>query len=329
MQVVSLLEKLLVCARARVLRRRHAGLAFMGAVGAEIPRFPVVDVRTRFVKNDSRIGPNAAGEPVVKASSEHRPFAAIGMADNANPFWVHLRQRGESVAAMGRDAGEERQRLAVRLAGRGTARVAAGRSDRQGDKTPLRQLVGEVAKFVGAQSDARLRFVVGNENGGEWPAALGHEQVPFRGLPWRNLNAHAMLYEILPVRCGEMLNLWFFDQGRPRPHEFVPVSPDFFAAFGPIRSALYRPSVVELQRRLKPPKIVGKLRRWCEEGSNLFPRRVRVGCQTLSKRRQSRPDNRKDHCEDRAFRFANHWPARLSAFVSVRVIVVKVFSEAQ
>ena len=210
----------------------------------------------------------------------------------------------------GRDAGEERQRLAVRLIRRGLARVAAGRSNRQGDKTPLRQLVREIAEFVGAQSDARLRFVVGNENGGERPLARRNEQVTFRSLAWRDLNAHAVLCEILPVRCGEILDLWLFDQRRPRAHDLVPVAQDFFAAFGPIRSALYRPSVVELQRRLKPPKIVGKLRRWGEEGSNLFPRRVRVGCQTLSQRRQSRPDDRKDCREDRAFHFANHWCTR-------------------
>src|SRR6266581_1232699 len=136
----------------------------------------------------------------------------------------------------GRDAGEERQRLAGRLASRGFARVAAGRSNRQGDKTPLRQLEREVAKFVGAQSDARLRLIVRNENGGEWPSALRNEQITFLSLAWGDLNAHAMLGEILPVRCSEILDFWLFDQGRPRAHDLAPVTEDFFSAFGPIRS---------------------------------------------------------------------------------------------
>src|SRR5213075_1944700 len=98
--------------------------------------------------------------------------------------------RGERIAAMGRDAGEERQRLTGHVAPGGFARVAARRSNRESDKAPLRQLVSKVTIPVGTQSDARFRLVVRNEHGEEWSFALRDEQETFRGLTRGNLNSH-------------------------------------------------------------------------------------------------------------------------------------------
>ena len=72
-------------------------------------------------------------------------FCSEFCADDADAVGVHLGHIGEDVGAIRSDVGEEGKRLGGDLAELWLASIAAGRADGEADKTPLGELVGEVA----------------------------------------------------------------------------------------------------------------------------------------------------------------------------------------
>src|SRR6185295_14720130 len=153
-----------------------AGLSLLAGFISEIPRFPVVHVRAAFIKNNSGIGPDAAGELLVQTGREHRPLAAVGMADDADALRVNLWQRRERVAAVRGNIREKRKWLARDLAGVRLAGVAAGRTDRERHETASSQLITEVTQPVRAQTDACLGLVIRHEHGGKRSFTLRLQQ---------------------------------------------------------------------------------------------------------------------------------------------------------
>src|SRR5207247_642628 len=69
---------------------------------AQIPDIPVIDAAIRvlfatvaLVEHDAGVGPDCAGELVVKAGGKHRPLAAEGVADDADASRIHLGSPGQ------------------------------------------------------------------------------------------------------------------------------------------------------------------------------------------------------------------------------------------
>ena len=74
-------------------------------------RLPVIHVRILFVEHDAGIGPDGRGELVVEAGGEHRPLAAVGEADDADPRRIDLRHAGQGSVTVGSRVGQQGERL--------------------------------------------------------------------------------------------------------------------------------------------------------------------------------------------------------------------------
>src|SRR6185295_5885141 len=90
-----------------IIGGNDAGFAREAGVFSKIPWLPIVHIGTGFIENDSRIGPDAAGEAFIETRGKHGPFAAVRMTDNANTFRIDLRQIRQSEATIGGDVSEE------------------------------------------------------------------------------------------------------------------------------------------------------------------------------------------------------------------------------
>src|SRR5262249_48550276 len=115
-QVAAGFDHLLVGAGAWIIVIGNAGLVTtLCGIVANIPSLPVVDVAALLVKNDAAVAPNSTSELVEQARSEHGPFAAVRMADDADAIGVDLRQVGKRLIAIGRFIGVIRQGLQRRF----------------------------------------------------------------------------------------------------------------------------------------------------------------------------------------------------------------------
>ena len=106
-EIVALRDEFRVGTGAWGGRGNEATRACRGGVEAEIPRLLIVDARARFVEDDAGIGPDGAGEFVVKASGKQRPLAAVGMADETDARGINLGQASEGGMGVGGDVGEK------------------------------------------------------------------------------------------------------------------------------------------------------------------------------------------------------------------------------
>ena len=85
----------------------EAAFASERGVEAEIPRLLIVDTGAGLVEDDAGVGPDGAGEFIGEARGEERPFAAVGVADDADAGGIDGGQAGEGGVGIGGEIGEE------------------------------------------------------------------------------------------------------------------------------------------------------------------------------------------------------------------------------
>ena len=114
------------------------------------------------------------------------------MADNADFRGVHFRQIGEEIGADRPDIGEIHQRLALDVGHLRFTRVAAGRTDHQGDKTTVGEGLRHVAEGM---SVGGSRFAVGGEDKhrGMRAGSLGNPQAGEDRLSRGDIDSQALL----------------------------------------------------------------------------------------------------------------------------------------
>src|SRR3954469_16745623 len=114
MQIVTRLDQNFIGSRSWICRRGHARLARHFRIESQIPWFPVIHIRTRFVPDDPGIAPNSTGEFLVETRTEHGPLAAIGMAQYSDAIRVHVWNFRQDGMAICRDIPKKGKWLAPR-----------------------------------------------------------------------------------------------------------------------------------------------------------------------------------------------------------------------
>ena len=90
-KVATRFHERLIHAGPGVFCGRHTRFAlFFARLQAEIPRLPIIDVGPRLVEHDAAVAPHCAVKFIVKARSEHRPLASVGMPNDPDAIGIHI-----------------------------------------------------------------------------------------------------------------------------------------------------------------------------------------------------------------------------------------------
>ena len=232
-KIVALRDELRVGAGARGGGGDETARARDRRVEAEIPGFLIVDAGARFVEDDAGVGPDGAGEFVGEARGEQRPFAAVGVTDDADARGVDVRQAGEGGVGVGGEVGEIGERLALRAGLIGMVGVAARRAETEGDEAAFRELVAEIAQGFRrrarggeGEAGAGVGFVKRDDDGGEGAGAGWDEEKGVLEIAGGEFEADEALFEIFAGLGADDIKFGGGEEFRPRAEEGEPAGAD-------------------------------------------------------------------------------------------------------